>query len=430
MMRATTWLRAAGTTLIATACIWDHAGAQQSADATRIKRDIEVLAHDRWEGRATCTPGIDSAAGYIAKRFADLKLAPAGSRDSATGRIGFMHRYTARPSGGQAHYGVNACAAQNVAGIVRGTDAALANEFVIVGAHYDHLGRSLVGSRGTVLGDLIHNGADDNASGTAAVLELARLISEQPLRRSVLFVTFSGEEWGLLGSADFVRTNMPAGRVQAMLNFDMVGRLKDDRLLVFGVGTASELAGIVAAQNNGPHAFKLGTNPDGAGPSDHASFYADTIPVLHFFTDYHFEYHKTTDAAALINAPGEARVVEYALRVARDVADRAPLTFVAQTRAQSTASSSGERPYLGSLPDMAASDAPGLRLSGVTPGSPGDAGGLKANDLVVEFGGKPVTDLQSYSDALNAHKPGDTVRIVVVRNGERVTVTVKLGRRQ
>jgi hypothetical protein len=423
-------VRAASTALIATACAWDHAPAQQSADAARIKRDIEVLAHDRWEGRATCTPGIDSAAAYIAKRFADLKLAPAGSRDSATGRISFLHRYTARPSGGQAHYGVTSCAAQNVAGIVRGTDAALANEFVVIGAHYDHLGRSLVGSRGTIPDDLIHNGADDNASGTAAVLELARLISEHPLRRSVLLVTFSGEEWGLLGSAAFVASGMPQGRVQAMLNFDMVGRLKNDRLLVFGVGTAREFTEILNAQNRGTYTFDLGFNPDGFGPSDHASFYADSIPVLHFFTDYHFEYHKTTDAAALINSSGEAHVVDYSLRIARDVADRNALTFVAQARAQPSAGSSGERPYLGSLPDMAASDAPGLRITGVTPGSPGDVGGLKANDLVVEFGGKAVTDLQSYSDALNAHKPGDKVRIVVVRNGERVSVTVTLGRRQ
>ena len=429
-MTATTWARVVGATLLATFCTWDRAHAQQAADAARIKRDIDVLAHDRWEGRATCTPGIDSAAAYIAKRFADLKLAPAGSRDSATGRISFVHRYTARPSGGQAHYGVTACAAQNVAGIVRGTDAALANEFIVIGAHYDHLGRSLVGSRGTVPYDLIHNGADDNASGTAAVLELARLISAAPLRRSVLFVTFSGEEWGLLGSAEFVKTNMPAGRVQAMLNFDMVGRLNNDRLIVFGTGTARELADIVNAQNSGTYTFKLGTNPDGFGPSDHSSFYADSIPVLHFFTDYHFEYHKTTDGAALINAPGEAHVIDYSLRIARDVDARSALTFVAQTRAQSSAVGSGTRPYLGSLPDMAASDAPGLRISGVTPGSPGDVGGLKANDLVVEFAGKAVTDLQSYSDALNAHKPGDTVRIVVVRNGERVTVSVTLGRRQ
>jgi predicted metalloprotease with PDZ domain len=214
-----------------------------------------------------------------------------------------------------------------------------------------------------------------------------------------------------------------------MVNFDMVGRLKNDRLIIYGVATATELPAMIERANTEPR-LAIAAQGDGFGPSDHSSFYAKNIPVLHFFTDLHDDYHRASDTPEKINAAGEARVVALAERVIRDIADRpARLTYVRVAAPVQASSREGTDVYLGSIPDMAGSDTPGLRLSGVRAGSPADAGGLKAGDVIVEFAGKPVKDLYQYSDALYAHKPGDEVVIVVLRDGRRVSLTVKLGKR-
>jgi C-terminal processing protease CtpA/Prc len=278
---------------------------------------------------------------------------------------------------------------------------------------------------------VIHNGADDNASGTAAVLELARLLHRNPPKRSVIFVTFSGEELGLLGSQYFVdHSPVPLERVRAMLNFDMVGRMQDDRLIVYGVATAQELNEVVTGAN-AVAPLKLTATGDGFGASDHSSFYAKNLPVLHFFTNVHDDYHKATDDADKVNAIGIARVVSLAERVTRAIADRPqPLTFVRAVAAAPTMSTrQNTSAYLGSIPDMGATDVTGVRLTGVRAESPADKAGLKAGDVIVEFAGKPVKDLYAYTDALYAQKPGDTVDVVVLRGAERVTVKVTLGRR-
>jgi Zn-dependent M28 family amino/carboxypeptidase len=307
----------------------------------------------------------------------------------------------------------------------------LANEFVVVGAHFDHLGRGIGNELDTDAANQIRNGADDNASGTAGVMELARLFAGAPTKRSLVFVAFSGEELGLLGSAKFVDEALPAGRIQAMVNFDMIGRLKNDRVIIYGTGTATEMPQVVARANT-VQPLQVSSVPDGFGPSDHSSFYAKDIPVLHFFTDLHEDYHKATDDADKINAAGTARVVDLAARAIRDIADRpTALTFVRQAppvRASSP-TTAGARPYLGSVPDMAAGDVPGLKVTGVTPGSPADKGGMKGGDLVVELDGKPVTDLETYTAALYARKAGDTISIVVMRGGQRLTLSVTLGAR-
>jgi hypothetical protein len=260
------------------------------------------------------------------------------------------------------------------------------------------------------------------------------LLAAAPARRSVLVVAFSGEEEGTLGSQYFVdHPTLPLDSVVAMLNFDMVGRLRDDRLLVYGVGTATELPALLDSANASGPRLAIKTLPDGVGPSDHAPFYLKDLPVLHFFTDQHPDYHAATDDVERINAGGEARVVDLAYRVARAIGDRpARLTFTRTATTQRMASdpTAGPRPYFGSIPDMG-SNAGGMRLSGVTPGSPADNAGVKPGDVVVQFGDKPVTDLYSYTDALNAHKPGDVVAVVVKRgpNAEPVTLTVTLGKR-
>jgi hypothetical protein len=396
------------------------------ADSTVIRRDIEFLASDRLEGRLAGTPGNDSAAAYLARRYRSLgltELAPAYLQpfDALSAQDAHMGRTAPRHT-------------QNVVALLRGRDPALRDEYIVIGAHFDHLGRSPVFAQDPEAGDAIRNGADDNASGTAAVLDLARLLAANPPRRSVIFVNFSAEELGVLGSSWFVNHPPVAlGSIVAMLNFDMVGRLRNDKLIVYGTSTATELKGIVDSANAaaGSAMLRVTSGGDGYGPSDQTSFYAKDIPVLHFFTDLHDDYHRATDDADKINAAGEARVVDLALRVARAVADRpARLTFVriaAPTR--TSVSEEGRQTYLGTVPDLGASEIPGLRLTGVRPGSPAEVGGLKAGDVIVEFGGVVVKDLYSYSDALYAHKPGDVVKIVVLRGGARLELSVTLGRR-
>ena len=406
-------------------------GQAAGADPARIQRDIATLADAKWEGRATCTPGLDSAAAYIAARFRTLGLEPAGSTPANSTAREFFQRYVVRASGAAANGIPTQCNSQNVVAILRGTHPTLAKEFVVVGAHYDHLGRNASYALDKVATDAIRPGADDNASGTAGVMELARIFRAHPTRRSLLFVTFSGEEWGALGSQKFVAEDRPTGHIQAMVNFDMIGRLRGDSLFVIGTGTATEMAGIVDSQNTGKVPLVLRKNPDGNGSSDQNSFYTKdfAVPVLHFFTELHSDYHKATDVASKINSPGEARVLDYASRVIREMADRSAQLTVVWKPAPVRAGGSGTQPYLGSTPDMAAGDTPGLRVTGIASGSPAEKAGMKAGDIVVELAGKEVTDINTYAAALYAKKPGDTITVVVLRDGKRVSVTAILTKR-
>ena len=434
-----------------------------AADSLTLRQDVAYLASDALEGRGTGTSGNYAAAGYIRERYRALKLEPVATLDAVSCRIGKDSADALRRSvesrvgtGERVTPNAEPCAkdffqkftpssqllahsamlrflgAQNVVALLPGTDSVLRKEYVVIGAHFDHLGRLTFGALDPDAGDAIRNGADDNASGTAAVLELARLLSRRPLKRSVIFAAFSGEELGLLGSQFFVEHSPVAvGRIVAMLNFDMVGRLRDDKLIVYGTETAKELSAILDSANIAP-TLKVRAVPGGSGPSDHSSFYSKNIPVLHFFTDLHEDYHRATDDTEHINAAGMARVVEFAERVARGIGNRTSrLTIVQRTAPPAVArAASGSRPYLGTVPDMSTVDAGGLRLSGVTPGSPGDRAGMRAGDVIVELDGKSVTDLETYAQALYARKMGDSIVIVVLRGGERVKVNAVLGRRE
>ncbi len=416
-------LLAAGTLAAACRPTPSELAGPPAADSTRIRRDVAWLADDAREGRGTGTAGNDSAAAYVARRFAALGLRPAG--DSGY-RQPFIARAVARQHAGQRWELPTA----NVVARLDGTDPALRDQVVIVGAHLDHLGRDTAGALDPEAKDAIRNGADDNASGTAAVLELARLFARQPARRTIVFVAFSGEELGLLGSAWFAdHLPVPREQVVAMANFDMVGRLANDALQVYGVATAAELPAIVDSANVAPR-FRLTATGDGFGSSDHASFYAKNLPVLHFFSGTHADYHRASDDAERINAGGEARIVDYAARVIRTIADRdARLTFQRAPEKPQPSVSAGLGAYFGSIPDMAAGDGTGLRLSGVRPGSPADKAGIRADDVVIAFGGKPVTDLYSYTNALGAFKPGAGVAVTIRRAGRVLVVPVVLGRR-
>jgi Peptidase family M28/PDZ domain len=404
-------------------------------DSVRLAADVRVLASDAMEGRGTGSAGNDSARAFVSRRFRDLRLTPLVRPVTCNGdcRADFDQPFVAR-SVAAAHAGLPAeLPTGNVVAMIPGHDPARRGQVVVLGAHVDHLGRSPFNALDPEAGTSIRNGADDNASGVATILELARLLSRNPPARSVAIVAFSGEELGLLGSAWFVEhAPFPLDSVQAMLNFDMVGRLRDDKLMVYGTATAMELADIVNAANVAP-AFRLIAIGDGTGPSDHASFYLKNLPVLHFFTDLHDDYHRATDDADRIHAGGMARVTAFAERITRTLADRpARLTFARQpvtASAMGSPSRTGSQAYLGSVPDMGASEVKGVRLSGVRPGSPAEQGGLRTGDIIIELGGRPVTDLYTYTDALYAHQPGDPVTIVVVRGSERVTTTLTLGKR-
>jgi hypothetical protein len=431
---------------------------RSDGDTILLRRDIDYLASDALEGRLTGTPGNDSAAAYIARRYellglrdpadtAERDCIPVGSIESSlekkTGRqvalkagdgnacpAPYFQPFTAR-SVAAAHAGIDtALATQNVVALVAGTDPALKHQYVVIGAHFDHLGRSTFGSMDPGAGNAIRHGADDNASGTAAVMELARLFAIRPARRSIIFANFSGEELGLLGSQYFVANPpVPLDSIDAMLNFDMVGRMRDDKLIVYGVATANEMSDIIDSANVAPK-LSVSAVGDGYGPSDQSSFYAEGIPVLHFFTDLHEDYHRATDVAAKIDVADEARVVNFAERIARAIADRPDrLTYVRSAPPRQMAQGEGHGAYFGSVPDMSAADVAGVRLMGVTPGSPADRAGVRKGDVVVEFGGMAVKDLYQYTDALRAHKPGDEVTVVVERDGKRLSLAARLGAR-
>ena len=332
---------------------------------------------------------------------------------------------------------VTTAEARNVVAVLPGGSATLRDEYVIVGAHYDHLG---FGGEGSLAPDetAIHNGADDNASGTAAVVEAARRLMAGPRPgRSIIFMAFTGEERGLWGSAHFVREpTVDLTDVVAMLNLDMVGRVVNDEVTVFGVGTAAEWDEVLDAANADLAApLTLAKAPDGYGPSDHSSFYGEGIPVLHFFSNTHEDYHRPEDDWQKINVDGMDRVTELTARVAARLAsggaDAVALTPMVQERQAPVASSSssgGYGPYLGTIPDMTPRDF-GLRLTGVREGSPAAIAGLQAGDVVVEFDGNPIADIYAYTYALQDKSVGDAVTIVVEREGERVTVTAVLAER-
>ncbi|MBI4540771.1 MAG: M20/M25/M40 family metallo-hydrolase [Gemmatimonadetes bacterium] len=327
--------------------------------------------------------------------------------------------------------------AHNVAGFLPAADPALRGRFVVIGAHLDHLGRGGEGSLAPDETGTIHNGADDNASGVAAIIEAARQLAGAPPspRHSILFIAFSGEERGLLGSTHFVQhPTVTVDSVLAMLNLDMVGRLRENRLSVMGVGTAREWRDMLAAANaRVATPFTLVLSEDGFGPSDHSSFYARGIPVLHFFTNAHEDYHRPSDDWQKLNADGLERVATLVTQVARDLGARSQLTAVAQAGDQHAgagpAPESGYGPYLGTIPDF--SPVPfGVRITGVRAGSPAEHAGLKAGDVIVAFGGKEIADLYAYTYALREKAPGDTVNIEVLRDSQRVRLTAVLGARR
>lgn len=402
--------------------------AQSTPESYTLLSDVRYLAADQLGGRLTGSPGADSAAQYLADRFAQAGLQP-----SSQGWFQDFEISKDAPAVAQARLG--AVRGRNVIGVLPGRDPVLRNEIVIVGAHYDHLGLGGPGS-GALDQDLagqVHNGADDNASGAAALVHIAGRLAQDPPARTVVFIAFSGEELGLLGSAWYVKHPLyPLPSTYAMVNMDMVGRLRNRRLIVYGVETAKEFPAILDSLN-WYAGFDLRKQGDGYGPSDQQSFFIAKRPVLHLFTDLHEDYHRASDDWNKINADGLLRVADYTAGIVRALANRAaPLTFVdaapPDPHAGPVAVTSGYGAYLGTIPDMTENPG-GVRLSGVRAGSPAERGGLAEGDILVRIGEMDVPDLQAMTDALRSHKAGDVVDLVYLRDGNRRTARVTLGTR-
>ena len=308
------------------------------------------------------------------------------------------------------------------------------DEYVIVGAHYDHLGRGNFDSLAPSQIGQIHPGADDNASGTAGVLELARMLAPQrgQLKRSILFVNFAGEELGLLGSAEWVKEpTRPLAKAVAMINMDMIGRIRDDKVYIGGVGTGSTFKTVLEqAQKDAP--FKIEYSAGGYSSSDHTSFVAKKIPVLFFFSGLHSDYHKPSDTWDKINASSAARLLDMVDSVAVQLANaQDPPTFqvVAEEKPPGGGGGGGYGPYFGSIPDFGQTEN-GVKFSDVKPNSPAAKAGLKAGDVLVQFGDKPIKNLYDFTDALRRSKVGDVVAVKVLRDGQPVTASVKLEQRK
>lgn len=360
----------------------------------------------------------------------------------------------------------------NVVGILDGSDPTLKSEVIVIGAHYDHLGHGGEGSLAPREGE-IHYGADDNASGTAGMLELARLFSSQKLRprRTIVFMAFSGEEEGLLGSNYYVNHPIvPLANTVTMINMDMIGRMKENKLIVGGVGTAPEWRQALAAANapermrvavapaspaemsrpvstvgrevpgravpivtgsNGTPVVTLSfekpldltLNEDGFGPSDHSSFYAKQIPVLFIWTGTHEDYHKPSDTADKINYVDEARILGLVRRVVYeiDTSDKRPVYAVAKS--ESTGRAGGFRVYLGTIPNYADSN-DGLLLDGVRDDSPAAKAGIKAGDKIVKLAGHDVKNVYDYTYALGEMKAGREYEVELMRAGERIKLVI------
>jgi hypothetical protein len=387
--------------------------AAQDFSTVNIKKHITTLADDSFEGRGTGTSGEKSAADYISSAFKSLKLQPKGNDN------GFLQSFPFRKG---AHGEGEAGTANNIIGYLDNHAATT----IIIGAHYDHLGMDGQGSSlDANPKEKIHNGADDNASGVAGVIELARYFStnKKTEKNNFLFVCFSGEELGLLGSK-YVTENSPVDltNINYMINMDMIGRLdpQTKTLMVHGTGTSPAWETLLKKLQTPSLVIK--TDSSGTGPSDHTSFYLKNIPVLHFFTGSHIDYHKPSDDSDKINYDGESEVLKLIARIIDNLDGQSKLAFL-QTKSKSTTSRSSFKVTLGIMPSYSSSG-DGLKVDGVTEGRPGFKAGIKTGDVIIQMGEYPIKDIQNYMDALGKFEKGQTAVVRVKRDGETVDLTV------
>lgn len=387
-----------------------------------IKEDVAYLANDKLEGRQTGTEGEKIAADYLVNRFQNIGLEPKGSD-------GYIQSYSFKPKTDphkEVEFTTNAdstITGRNVIGYINNN----AKTTIVIGAHYDHLGYGGEGSLYREKDKAIHNGADDNASGVAVLLDIAtrlKIKNEQSKikdKNNYLFMAFSGEEMGLLGSNYFSKNpTIDAKSMNYMINMDMIGRMKaDSTLAVYGVGTSPMFKQTLKANNE---KFKLIQNESGVGPSDHTSFYLIDIPVLHFFTGQHEDYHKPSDDSEKLNYDGMNLISDYIFDIIVDLDDNGELAF------RKTKNESEETPRfkvgLGVVPDYLF-DGKGMRIDGMREETPAFAAGLQKGDIVIKLGDSNVTDMMSYMRALSLFEKGNEAAITIKRGDSIIDTRVK-----
>lgn len=388
----------------------------------KIKEDVSFLADDQLEGRQTGTQGEVLASEYLIKRFKAIGLQPKGTN-------GFLQDFSFKPKTdphSEVEFTTNAdstITGHNVIGFIDNN----AKTTIVIGAHYDHLGHGGEGSLYREKDKAIHNGADDNASGVAVMLHLASRLktknyqSENKDKNNYLFMAFSGEEMGLLGSNYFSKNpTIDAESINYMINMDMVGRMKaDSTLAVYGTGTSPMFKQTLKSNND---KFKLVENESGVGPSDHTSFYLIDIPVLHFFTGQHEDYHKPGDDSEKLNYDGMNLISDYIYTIISDLNDNGELAF------RKTKNESEETPRfkvgLGVVPDYLY-DGKGMRIDGTREDTPAFNAGLQKGDVVLKLGDSTITDMMSYMRALSVFDNGDEAAITVKRGEEMIETKVK-----
>jgi len=429
---------------------------RQKATTARDHGAVAILGvRDDWhhpgaDDLSSWKGNVASRAGLLAARVTAAALAAAGVDVAALAKpIGEAMKPASKALGVAVKLTVavqvEKARTANVAGLLPGRDPALAGQCVVVGAHYDHLGYGGESSAAPDQVGRIHPGADDNASGTAGLLAVARAFAaEAPPRRTVLFVAFGAEELGLLGSSQAVKAPpaaCPIDRVQLMVNMDMIGRpqrAKDaaadapGRLYVHGVDTAKGLREQVRALADRPPRIGLTAElgGEGYGASDHTSYYAKDVPVLFLFNGAHADYHRPSDTADKIEAAGLAEAARLGWRAAAWAADLPERLEVVRAAPPKPGGAGGSRPSLGTIPDFAERQEPGVLLTGVMPGSPAEKAGLAGGDVLVRLGEKKILNLQDLQYALSARRPGDRVEVEYLRDGRSVVVTVVLAERR
>ena len=393
-----------------------------------MKLAVEYLASQELGGRFPATAGDTLASEYIVGKLRGLKLKPVVKGKK---KKGFYHNF----SFGKAEKMMNT---HNIIAVLPGKDKSLKNEYIVVASHYDHLGLGGQGS-GSRRPDTVavHPGADDNASGDAVVLELAKHFKKVGSSRSIIFAFFGAEEQGLVGSKHFVewmkrddaqRINLPKDLkgIVAMVNLDMVGRMRDNAMSVSGTGTSSAFKAMAEDVAEQTH-LHISCTPDGYGPSDHASFVAAEIPVLFLTTGGHMEYHTPGDVPSTLNYDGMQQTLEYSQELIAQLANMPQTPDYISVPGSNNMKHAKFKVTLGLMPDvMGASDIPGLRADIVVAGKPAHTAGIRSGDIIQEIDGKPVKDIEEYMVRLSELEAGTTIPVKVLRGEESLIFQVHL----
>lgn len=392
-----------------------------------LRRTVEYLASQELGGRYPATAGDTLASEYLVGKLRGLRFKPVVKGKK---KKGYYQDFT---------YGKDVQrTTHNIIAVLPGKDRRLKDEYIVIGSHYDHLGMGGQGSgsrRPDTLG--VHPGADDNASGDAVVLQLAAYFKKARPARSLVFAFFGAEEQGLVGSKSFLewlkqedpqRINLPAGPegIVAMVNLDMVGRMRDNALSVSGTGTSTEFKAL-AEKAAGQTDLTISCTPDGYGPSDQASFVAAEIPVLYLTTGGHMEYHTPDDVPSTLDYDGMQRTLAFTRELVSQLADMPEKPDFIHVPGSNTMSHARFKVTLGLMPDVTgASTVPGLRADIVVAGKPAHTAGMRSGDIIQEIDGKPVKDINEYMERLSELVAGTTIPVKVLRDGEILEFQVHL----